>query len=92
VLKGLVTQAKCWGVATGHDITKPEMLLVCLLAVLIINSHEAKMEENCTHWSFVPHPPILHPKVWGEPLPVFWKNASHTLGGRPLPDGYNISG
>jgi hypothetical protein len=69
-IKGLVIQAKCWGVPTGRDITKPEMLLVCLLAVLTINSQGAKAEENYTHWSFVPHPPILCPKVWGEPLPV----------------------
>jgi hypothetical protein len=39
----------------------------------------------------VPHPPILCPKVWGEPLPVFWNNASPALGGRSLPEGYNIS-
>jgi hypothetical protein len=89
--KGLVTQAKRWGFATGHDITKPEMLLVCLLAVLTINSQGAKAEENYTHWSFVPHPPILHPKVWGQPLPIFWNNASHALGGGPLPGSYNIS-
>jgi hypothetical protein len=38
------------------------------------------------HWSFVPHPPILRPKVRGEPLHIFWNNASHALG-----DCYNIS-
>jgi hypothetical protein len=90
-LKGLFTQDKLWGVATGHDITKLEQLLVCLLAVLAINSQGVKVEENYTHWSFVPHPPILHPRIWGEPLSVVWNNASHALGGRPLPNGYNIS-
>jgi hypothetical protein len=49
------------------------------------------VEENYTHWSFVPHPPILCPKDWGEPLPIFCNSASHALGGGPLPDGYNIS-
>jgi hypothetical protein len=51
---GLVTQTKCWGVTVEqHDITKPEVLLICLLAVLTINSQRAKAEENYTHWSFV---------------------------------------
>jgi hypothetical protein len=39
----------------------------------------------------VPHPPIHHPRVWGEPLPVFCNYASHTLGSGLLPDSYNIS-
>jgi hypothetical protein len=92
-LKGLITQAECWSVTIGHDITKPEMLLVCLLAVLTINSQGTKAEENYTHWSFVSHPPILHPNVWGggEPLPVFWNNASNALGGRPLPEQLQLS-
>jgi hypothetical protein len=29
------------------------VLLICLLAVLTINSQRAKAEENYTHWSFV---------------------------------------
>jgi hypothetical protein len=69
--------------------------LRCFLSVcwlfLTINSQGAKAEENYTYWSFVPHPPILCPQVWGEPLPVFWNNASHALGNRPVPDSYNIS-
>jgi hypothetical protein len=91
VLKALVLQAQNWSAINGQDVTQPKLLLVCLLVVLTIKSQGIRAQENHTHWSFVPYPPILRPKVWGELLPVFWNNASHTLGGGPLPDGYNIS-
>jgi hypothetical protein len=73
---------------------------VLLLAVIIIISQQVNAAEaqNLVHWTFVPHPPLLHAVTWKSHFISVFTNDSELVGGHsnghlvPTFTNYNFTG